>query len=185
MTLQNEDNHLQAEKFYTVHGRAGVQIRGILMFLQANKLFKAIAPIATLAIVLSTISAADARTCVPLQVVGGSGTQVEKKITPGGTLLTNDNWNTDFAVPSGKNFNRYVAAITPKDNANYSIKLFLKYSNNTVDKYYDQTSALKKGKLLLITGEPRARESPYQINILVGGLEAIGTEYSLTVSGCY
>ncbi len=158
------------------------------MFLQANKLTilnKAIAPIATLGILLGTISAANARTCVPLQVVGGSGTQVEKKITPGGTLLTNDNWNTDFAVPSGTNFNRYVAAITPKDNANYSIKFFLKYSNNTVDKYYDQTSALKKGKLLLISGEPRARESPYQINILVGGLEAIGTEYSLTVSGCY
>jgi hypothetical protein len=158
------------------------------MLLQANKLFKAITlitPITTLGIFLSTVSAANARTCVPLKVVGGSGTQVEKKITPGGTLLTNDNWNTDFAVPSGNNFNRYVAAITPKDTANYSIKFFLKYSNNTVDKYYDQTSQLKKGKLLLVSGEPRARESPYQINILVGGLEAIGTEYSLTVSGCY
>jgi hypothetical protein len=152
------------------------------MFLQANK---PIAAIATLGLMLSTISVVEARTCTPLQVVGGSGTQVEKKITPGGTLLTNDNWNTDFAVPSGANFNRYVAAITPKDNANYSIKLFLKYSNNTVDKFYDQTAPLKKGKLLLISGEPRARESPYQINVLVGGLEAIGTEYSLTVSGCY
>jgi hypothetical protein len=160
------------------------------MFLQArritiSKIFAiAIAPI-TLGTILSMTARAEARSCRALEVVGGNGTVVEKKITPGGTLFTNDNWNTDFAVPSGANFNLYTATITVKDNANYAIKLFLKYSNNTLDKFYDQTIPLKKGKPLVITGEPRARESPYQINVLVGGIEAIGTEYSLTVSGCY
>ncbi|WP_225902708.1 hypothetical protein [Pseudanabaena sp. PCC 6802] len=161
------------------------------MLLQARRLAiptiltRAIAPVTLLGAIFSMTSGVEARNCRPLEVVGGAGTVVEKKITPGGTLLTNDNWNTDFAVPSGTNFNLYTATITPKDNANYAIKLFLKYSNNTLDKFYDQTTPLKKGKPLVITGEPRARESPYQINVLVGGLEAIGTEYLLTVSGCY
>lgn len=161
------------------------------MLLQTHRLAiltiltKAIAPITLLGAILSINPVAEARNCRPLAVVGGNGTVVEKKITPGGTLFTNDNWNTDFAVPSGRNFNLYTATITAKDNANYAIKLFLKYSNNTTDKFYDQTTPLKKGKPLVISGEPRARESPYQINVLVGGLEAIGTEYSLTVSGCY
>lgn len=161
------------------------------MCLQARRLTvgamfaKAIAPVTLIGAIFGMTSGVEARKCRPLEVVGGSGTVVEKKITPGGTLLTNDNWNTDFAVQSGANFNLYIATITPKDNANYAIKLFLKYSNNTLDKFYDQTTPLKKGKPLVITGEPRSRESPYQINVLVGGIEAIGTEYALTVSGCY
>jgi len=129
--------------------------------------------------------AAKAETCRALNVIGAQGTQVTKTVSPLGTLVTNDNWNTDFSVPGGRVYNRYVATIIPKNNANYDAKLNLKYSNNTSDEFFNKSNiTVKVGQPLKMTGQPRSQTEPYQINVFVGGLSAIGNTYTLSVAAC-
>ncbi|CAN1212848.1 DUF2808 domain-containing protein [Tumidithrix helvetica PCC 7403] len=128
---------------------------------------------------------AKAETCHALNVVGGTGTQVTKTVSPLGTLITNDNWNTDFSIPGGKVYNRYVVTIVSKNEATYDLRLKLKYSNNTADEFYNKNSvAFNVGQSLQLVGVPRSQVEPYQINMFVGGLPAIGNTYTLSVDAC-
>ncbi len=43
--------------------------------------------------------------CRLLEAVGG-GTEVTKTVSIGGTLLTGDNWNTNFVVPTDRFYDR-------------------------------------------------------------------------------
>ncbi len=127
-----------------------------------------------------------AETCRALNVIGGEGTKVTKTVSPLSTLVTNNNWNTDFSVPGGRANNRYVATLVSNNDAAYDIKLNLKYSNNTADELYAKNSqTLKVGQPFKISGEPRAKNEPYQINVFVGGLSAIGNTLTLSVDACY
>jgi hypothetical protein len=58
---------------------------------------------------LSLGSSAQAETCYPLDVIGGDGTTVTKTVSPFSTLVTSNNWNTDFVVPSDRVFSSYEA----------------------------------------------------------------------------
>jgi hypothetical protein len=127
---------------------------------------------------------AQGQTCVPLQVVDGRGTQVEKSVSPPGTGVTRDNWNTDFVVPDGSQFNRYVAQISPNDAGEYRLFMALKYNNDTSDTVYDRVQQLSETNLYTIQGRPRNRPGPYQVNVAVGGLRAIGKNYTVSVLGC-
>jgi hypothetical protein len=40
------------------------------------------------------------------------------------------------------------------------------------------------GQPLEIIATPRQNQIPYQVNVLVGGLEAIGNSYKVSVKGC-
>ena len=133
----------------------------------------------------SMASPAIAQSCKPLSVVGGTGTEVTKKVSPFGTFLTKNNWNTDFAVPSGARFNRFTVTISSQNDASYAMKIFLKYSNNTTDNFLNQNVSLKVGKSMSFKATPRPSDDPYQVNLYVGGAEAIGNTYTLSVAGCY
>jgi hypothetical protein len=133
----------------------------------------------------SPIESVKAQTCVPLKVIGGNGTKVKKTVSPLSTLVTNNNWNTDFAVPGGRSFNRYVATIVPENNANYDVKLNLKYSDNTSNESDRQDNiAVKARQPLRLEGIPRSQSEPFQVNVFVGGNSATGNTYTLSVSGC-
>lgn len=125
-----------------------------------------------------------AQTCTPLRVVEGEGTQVQKSVSPPSAGVTQSNWNTDFVVPSRQVFKRYVATIAPEDGGEYIIKMALKYNNDTADKVYEQTVSLQEGKPLTIPGTPRLNAIPYQVNLEIGGLVAVGKSYTVSVSGC-
>ncbi|AFY79592.1 MAG: hypothetical protein IGR93_13930 [Hydrococcus sp. C42_A2020_068] len=122
--------------------------------------------------------------CFPLQVIGGSGEELSKTVSPPSVPLFNNNWNTDFAVDARADYDNYVATLTPEHDGEYSIKMYLKYSNNTTDKFYDQKVVLSAGQPLTISATPRRNEQPYQVNIFVGGLVSVGKTYRLTVEGC-
>jgi len=131
------------------------------------------------------IESVEAQTCVPLKVIGGQGTKVKKTVSPLSTLVTNNNWNTDFAVPGGRSFNRYVATIVPENNANYDVKLNLKYSDNTsIESDRQDNIAVKVRQPIRLEGIPRATSEPFQVNVFVGGNSATGNTYTLSVSGC-
>ncbi|AFY74073.1 hypothetical protein Syn7502_02051 [Synechococcus sp. PCC 7502] len=126
-----------------------------------------------------------AETCSALKVIGANGTKVQKTVSPISTLVTNNNWNTDFAVTGGRSFNRYVATIIPENNANYDVKLNLKYSDNSsteVDKR--DNVAVKVRQPLRLEGIPRSQGEPFQVNVFVGGINAIGNTYTVSVAGC-
>jgi hypothetical protein len=55
-----------------------------------------------------------------LDVVGYSGTQVEKTVSFPGTLITQNNWNTDFAVPGDESFKEFVTTLVPQKNGQYN-----------------------------------------------------------------
>lgn len=125
-----------------------------------------------------------AETCVPLQIVGGNGTQIQKRVSLPGTFTSRSNWNTDFVVPGDQAFRRYVATIEPLNRAKYHVQMFLKYGNSTADKVYDQAVALPQQQEFTVSGSPRIDTSPYQVNVSIGGVSALGNTYKVTVSGC-
>lgn len=127
-----------------------------------------------------------AQTCTPLRVVEGEGTQtqVQKSVSPPSTGVTRSNWNTDFVVPSRQVFRRYVATITPENGGEYIIKMALKYNDDTEDDVYEQTVSLQEGKPLTIPGGSRLNATPFQVNLEIGGLQAVGKSYTVSVSGC-
>ncbi len=131
--------------------------------------------------------------CQAFEVVGGNGTTQTKTVTPPSVPFVpfvpfvsfSNNWNTDFAVPGGRTFKRYLVTIKPESNVTYGIELNLKYSNNTFDQFYKQNTDIKAGETLRISATPRSSSEPYQVNALIGGVEnASGTTYQLTVYGC-
>ncbi len=124
--------------------------------------------------------------CTPLRAVGGSGTRVRKRVSPAGTLVTSNNWNTDFAVPGGNAFRRYTVTVAPENDGQYSIHAYLKYGNDTADQFYNQDNVpLSRGRRLILSGQPRSgNQQPFQVNVSVGGTVALGNTYTVSVVGC-
>jgi hypothetical protein len=132
----------------------------------------------------TSLSPAQAQSCAALPVVGGSGTEVEKSVSPPSTGVTRSNWNTDFFVPSNRSFRRYVARIVPKNGGEYKVRMSLKYNNDTADRAFERTIDLAEGKPYDIQGAARNNATPYQVNVEVGGLQAIGNSYTVSAFGC-
>jgi len=128
---------------------------------------------------------ANAQACIPLEAVGKPVTEVEKSVSPPGTGITFDNWHTDFVVPSNQAFRRYIATIVPVNGGEYTVQMNLKYADDTADTVYNQTASLLEGRALSLVGLPRTDADPYQVNLQVGGVRAIGNAYRLSVVGCY
>lgn len=126
-----------------------------------------------------------AQTCVPLNVVGGSSTVVEKTVSPPSTLITQSNWNTDFVVPDEYDFESFIATVTSESGSIYDIHVNLKYNDDTVDQAYSATEDLTVGEPLEISVAPRVNQQPYQVNLHVGGLDAVENVYTASVSGCF
>ncbi len=128
---------------------------------------------------------AKAQSCVALPVVDGRGTQVQKSVSPPGTGVTRDNWSTDFTVPSNQSFRRYIARVVPRNGGEYNVLMALKYNNDTADNVFNRTLQLVEGRPYSIQGSARANATPYQVNVEVGGLKAIGNTYTVSTLGCY
>jgi hypothetical protein len=125
--------------------------------------------------------------CTPLKVVGGIGTSVTKAVSPPAPgLFSRNNWNTDFTVPNGANFSKYIANLNALSSTgrNFKVQMNLKYPNGTNGQEFDSWVLLAGGQSQQFTARPRVDMQPFQINMVVGGLDAMNTEYTLTVSGC-
>jgi len=145
-----------------------------------------------------TLSAqAKTETCIPIPLVGGQGNQVIKTVSPPtipagplgmlGVNITNNDWNTDWAVPlgDGKPFRRFLVTLLSNDGGPFEVRMYLKYGDQTSDEFYNQKSLqLSNDKPLKIEAIPRANNQPYQVNVFVAGINALGKSYSATVVGC-
>ncbi|NJK59994.1 MAG: hypothetical protein HC918_06780 [Oscillatoriales cyanobacterium SM2_1_8] len=122
--------------------------------------------------------------CQAFGPVGSATSAVRKTVSPSGTLITSDNWNTDFVVPGDRPYRTVRATITAEQTAPFALKLFLKYADNTADKFFENTVRLTANQPLVLTGTARPQSQPFQVNVFVGGLEAIGSTYRVQVQGC-
>ncbi|MGF1570931.1 MAG: hypothetical protein ACFCVD_23125 [Nodosilinea sp.] len=125
-------------------------------------------------------------TCTPLAVVDASSqTEVNKKVSIPGFLVNSSNWNSDFVIPSDSSFNRFVVSIVSRVGTTYDIAVNLKYSDDTVDHAYQENGVtVPLGEPFTIQAAARTGQTPYQVNILVGGTNSVDNEYTASVQGC-
>lgn len=144
-----------------------------------------IASLSVLATLLMRSLPVKAQSCIPLLVVDGEHNQIVKTISPPGTLVTEDNWDTSWSIPNDREFRRFFLLFIPSDSARYHLEVNLVYQNNTTDQFYYQNAVnflADQNLSVLITPQPN--QEPMQVNLMVGGLQAIGNGYSATVVGC-
>ncbi|MEM9091842.1 MAG: hypothetical protein AAGC93_24280 [Cyanobacteria bacterium P01_F01_bin.53] len=126
-----------------------------------------------------------AQTCERLDVVGGEGTEITKTVSPPDLLFFNNNWNTDFAMNSGRSYSYFVVDFISESGTTYNIDVFLKYPDDSVDRSYSvKERTVTEGEPIAIRAEARSSSDPYQVNLRVGGLNSGGNTYTASVSGC-
>ncbi|ASC73903.1 hypothetical protein XM38_048770 [Halomicronema hongdechloris C2206] len=141
--------------------------------------------LATGVMLAGSAAPAVAQSCTPLSVVGGEGAEVEKTVSPPSFLVTGNNWNTDFSVPSDTRFSRFIVNFVSQDGTVYDVDVNLKYSNDSVDTPYSVDSlTVMEADPVEIGVNARVGETPYQVNLRVGGIEAEGNTYRASVLGC-
>lgn len=135
-----------------------------------------------------------AQSCIPIPLVGGQGNSVTKTVSQptirspiGGITIARSNWNTDWAVPGeNNNFRRYIVTIDSKHGGPFDIKVYLKYSDQTADEFFNQQGVkIPPDKPLRVEATPRPGEQPYQVNVYVGSIEDIDKTYTVSAVGCY
>lgn len=77
-----------------------------------------------------------------------------------------------------------MATITPKNGGVYSVLMNLKYPDDSVDTVFKEKVDLTEGRPFTIRGTSRINERPYQVNLSIGGIEAVGNAYIASVTGC-
>lgn len=133
--------------------------------------------------------------CRPLPLVGGQGSEVTKTASipgvrvplpgPAPSVGVRNNWNTDWFVPSGKAFRKYRVVFMPRNTAEYSVNMTLKYPDNSTDQFYQERGRqFTANKPLVIETSPRTNLQPFQVNTNIGGLQSVGSRYTVAVSGC-
>lgn len=126
--------------------------------------------------------------CIPLQVVEGyqDQTVVQKNVSPASALFVQSNWNTDFIVPANRSFRSFVGKVQATDGLgrSFDLQMNLKYANGSVTQAYNATVPLKANQSQTMTGYPQTNMQPYQVNMVVGGVDALNTNYVLTVNAC-
>jgi hypothetical protein len=77
------------------------------------------------------------------------------------------------------------ATIVAENGGTFDIRMFLKYSDQTAEEFFNQNGKrLEPDQPLTIEATPRPEDNPFQVNIFVNGLPAIGQAYRASVVGC-
>ncbi|MEM6500378.1 MAG: hypothetical protein AAF685_00905 [Cyanobacteria bacterium P01_C01_bin.89] len=126
---------------------------------------------------------------LPLQPVGGNDPEVIKRVSLPSLLVSRSNWNTDFVVPTEINFTSFRVNLFFKDSGTYNVKAFLKYGDDSNDRFYDQKVVTEANELVQMQAFPRRRSNnrvlqPFQVNTLVGNVGTVGNVYVVSVDGC-
>ena len=126
-----------------------------------------------------------AQSCIPLTIDGRETNQVTNTISPPGTLVSGDNWDTNWSIPTERNFRRFFLTFIPQDSAEYDVEVTLMYQDNTREQFYYQDALnLIASQNLPVLISPRSDKKPSQVSLVVGGLQAIGSTYTASLVGC-
>jgi hypothetical protein len=105
---------------------------------------------------------------------------------PIGGANVRSNWNTDWYIPDARAYRSYMVLLMPHSEMEYSVEMFLKYPDNTNQRFYDeQRVKFTENQPVVVEVTPdRSDLQPYQVNTNIGGLLSIGAKYSVAVAGC-
>jgi len=123
---------------------------------------------------------ARAQSCVKLREVTTGQTSISKRISA--RALGENNWNTDFAVPTGTTFSYFIANVWPENNATYQITISLKYNDNTSSQAFRDSIPLQRHNLFSKRFWAPTAKQPFQINMNVGG--QLNDAYAVSVQAC-
>ncbi len=122
-----------------------------------------------------------AERCVALKEVTTGQAVINKQIKV--ALFGNNNFNTDFAVPAGTNFQFFRVKFVPENDATYTVKVNFKYSNTSSATVFNQTGFVEREKIYERNFISPTSDIPYQVNTDIGGDN--NTAYRVSVTGCY
>lgn len=135
--------------------------------------------------------------CEPLPLVGGTGSEVTATASPPSINIPlpipipvspeiRSNWNTDWYIANPGQYQTYQVMLMPYSETDYTIQMFLKYPDDTAEKFYDEEQIdLEPNVPILVEVVPeRSDLQPYQVNTNIGGLLSIGARYRVAVAGC-
>ncbi|UBF30301.1 hypothetical protein K9N68_34365 (plasmid) [Kovacikia minuta CCNUW1] len=126
-----------------------------------------------------------AETCVSFKPVEGSSYEVRKTVSSSGvTPGVRNNWDTDFVVPGGTNFIRYITTITSETPENYNIIINFRQGDNTSEQVFRRDGARLVGGIpfQIVIAPSASSRQPFQINTNIRGRQ--GARYRISVSGC-
>ncbi|MGA7952177.1 MAG: hypothetical protein WCA07_01535 [Gloeobacterales cyanobacterium] len=115
------------------------------------------------------------RGCTALKEVSTGSTVIRKQVRMG-------DQNVDFAVPPGRRFKSYRAEMRPENDANYSVEINLKYSDNTSAKVYTRNISMTRMKQYKLAFKTPIAKQPYQVNLNVSSKR--NNAYSVAVQAC-
>lgn len=118
--------------------------------------------------------------CDAFKEVTTGKTEIRKSIQ--NSLIIRDNWNTDFAIPTGKKFDFFVGTMLPENTGTYDVSIRLKYPDNTSDTVYSKNVPMEKGESYSLTFRTPTSKQPYQVNTLIGGSN--NNTYTVSIIGC-
>ncbi|MER3435521.1 MAG: hypothetical protein C4288_19500 [Leptolyngbya sp. ERB_1_1] len=117
------------------------------------------------------------RRCIALREITTKQRAIRKVIA-----LNNSNANTDFAVPTGRQFSSFVAQVIPENNSRYEIEVNLKYNDGSSSRAVSRTiDARRFYRYDQPFRTPTARQ-PFQINTRITGNR--NTAYQVSVFAC-
>lgn len=124
-----------------------------------------------------------AERCISFKPIGASGYEVRKAVSSTGvTPGVRNNWDTDFVVPGGRRFTRYIATITSELPENYNIIQNFKYGDRTSRQVFRRDGArLVGGVPFQVQVVPSGRQ-PFQVNMNISGRQR--SVYRVRASGC-
>lgn len=133
--------------------------------------------------------------CEPLPLVGGQGSEVTKEVSPPGLNIplpgpasvgTRNNWHTDWFISNSGVYQSYMVIFMPQENREYDVSMYLKYPDDTNQRFYQKQRAdFNANEPITVEAAPeRSDIAPYQVNTNIGGVQAIGAQYTVAVAGC-
>lgn len=123
---------------------------------------------------------ADKDKCEYFKEITTDKTEIRKQIQD--SVILRNNWNTDFAVPSGIKYDFYVGNMTAENTDNYDVSINLKYPDGSSETVYSRNVPMQRDKTYSLTFKTSTGRQPYQVNALIGG--ANNNAYTISVLGC-
>ncbi len=109
-----------------------------------------------------------------------------KEIATGDTVLRKTikfgDQNTDFAVPTGRQYRYYIARMIPENNAKYTVAVNLKYNTGNHATVFSKTAYFNRLQLYKLKVQSPVAHQPYQVNLDING--PVNNVYDISVLAC-
>ncbi|BAU10940.1 hypothetical protein LEP3755_14320 [Leptolyngbya sp. NIES-3755] len=147
-------------------------------------------PVLTIASVISIAVVAASSSPNPAQAFppAPAGCVYLNEITTGRPVIrktvatNNSNANTDFAVPTGRQFRSYIGRLIPENNSRFTAQVNLKYNDGSSSTAVTRTIEARRFFMYNQPFQTPTDRQPFQINTRVTGNR--NTAYQVAVLAC-